>query len=159
MGGVVETITKPFNKVLSGVFGDELGSALTTAALVAGSVWAGGALAGTIGGGMTTAGTAAAGAGATGASAAGATTAPVLQRQVQLVQRQLQVVLLQQVMRRLHQGLAWRQLVWLGCRHIKVLRLLMNKKLRLKRLVRERKKHRESKRLCVRKLCLLSSKV
>lgn len=49
MGKVVSSITKPISKGLSSIFGDELGGALTTAALVAAAVYGGGALMGSLG--------------------------------------------------------------------------------------------------------------
>lgn len=49
MGKVVSSITKPINKGLSSIFGEEIGGALTTAALVAAAVYGGGALLGSFG--------------------------------------------------------------------------------------------------------------
>lgn len=49
MGKVVSSITKPISKGLSSIFGDEIGGALTTAALVAAAVYGGGALMGSLG--------------------------------------------------------------------------------------------------------------
>ena len=49
MGKIFKSITNTINKGMSSVFGDELGSALTTAALVAAAVYGGGALMGSFG--------------------------------------------------------------------------------------------------------------
>jgi hypothetical protein len=49
MGKLVSSITKPISKGLSSIFGDEIGGALTTAALVAAMVYGGGALMGSFG--------------------------------------------------------------------------------------------------------------
>lgn len=69
--GLFSSIMKPINKGMSSIFGDELGQALTTAAIAALAVYSGGALAGAIGGmGGTAAGVGAGGAaGTTGAGA------------------------------------------------------------------------------------------
>lgn len=75
MGDIGEAfgkVIKPINKGLSSVFGDELGGALTQAAVIAGTIYAGGALAGTMGWGAAgTAGQAAAAAGSSAANAGG----------------------------------------------------------------------------------------
>lgn len=72
MGKVFSSITKPISKGLSSVFGEEIGGALTTAALVAAMVYGGGALAGTMGWGAAgTAGSAATAAGTSAAHAGG----------------------------------------------------------------------------------------
>ena len=68
MGSLVKSITKPISKGLSSIFGEEIGGALTTAAIIAAAVYGGGALAGTLGWG--TAGAAGSAASAAGASAA-----------------------------------------------------------------------------------------
>lgn len=69
--GLFSSIMKPINKGMSSIFGDELGQALTTAAIAALAVYSGGAIAGAIGGmGGTAAGVGAGGAaGTTGAGA------------------------------------------------------------------------------------------
>lgn len=72
MGKVLSSITKPISKGLSSVFGEEIGGALTTAALVAAMVYGGGALAGTMGWGAAgAAGSAATAAGTSAAHAGG----------------------------------------------------------------------------------------
>lgn len=49
IGKAFSSVLKPVNKGLSSIFGDELGGALTTAALVAAAVYGGGALLGSFG--------------------------------------------------------------------------------------------------------------
>lgn len=79
MGKVVSSITKPVNKGLSSIFGEEIGGALTTAALVAAAVYGGGAALGAMGsagiGGSAVAGTAAGTAGSAAAAAGGSAAA------------------------------------------------------------------------------------
>lgn len=48
--GLFSSIMKPINKGMSSIFGDELGQALTTAAIAALAVYSGGAIAGALGG-------------------------------------------------------------------------------------------------------------
>lgn len=77
--GLFSSIMKPINKGMSSIFGDELGQALTTAAIAALAVYSGGALAGAFAGGAggaaagTAAGAGAGGVGGTSGLAAGAT--------------------------------------------------------------------------------------
>lgn len=63
--GLFSSIMKPINKGMSSVFGDELGQALTTAAIAALAVYSGGAIAGALGGGATGAGVGVGGVGGT----------------------------------------------------------------------------------------------
>lgn len=72
IGKAFSSIVKPVSKGLSSIFGEEIGGALTTAAIVAAAVYGGGALAGTLGWGAAgTAGSAASAAGASAAHAGG----------------------------------------------------------------------------------------
>ena len=81
--GLFSSIMKPINKGMSSIFGDELGQALTTAAIAALAVYSGGAIAGALGGGATGTGVGVGGIGGTTGLAEGgaeiaAQTAPQL---------------------------------------------------------------------------------